>query len=593
MSCRSQFCLTLIASLCLPQLASAGFNIYTVGGDAACQFAFIQDAIDAAAAHPGGDDIWIAMNRTYADQHLVVTDQDVNIQGGFTDCSDFTQDTALTTIGGTQGHSVIEIEGTSHVYINNLEIAGASMDGDHRGGGIYFGGEGSLILQTTWVHNNQAGYGGGIDMNPTASSSLTLLSSTTISGNTALKAGGGIRIEGPTTLNVATAQGELPLYIEANAALGQSDIGYGGGLEVLGPAVANIGSASIDQNTAPYGAGIAAIGTNQGPPEVNLFTSDLATPVSVHDNTASGTGGGVFLKPFGEFFAQLCAQDFVLSGNSAANGAALYEDVEGGGGGDAFAFLNGICPAPPNAVPCAAGTECNQINDNHTSAGATLVVQSGAALYANHFASRLNDGGELILHVADTHSSGSDYVHLHNCLLANNSIGGSLVQGFGSAAGSQIIVDTCTLAGNTFTSFPTIPVISADENFLEVTNSIVYDSVQPPLFFSGPIDDLTTRYVLANDVTHFNGDVGIIQGAPSFVDAASLDYHLTTNSLGVDFAPAIDGVDLDGNPRTVDLSGVPNGDGPLDLGAYEIQAAAPPPVCSAADTIFCNGFELQ
>ncbi len=589
---RPKFYIALIASVCLPQIAFAGFNIYTVGGDASCQFSSIQDAIDAAAAHPGGDDVWIAMNGIYTDQQLVVTDQDVNIQGGFTDCSDFDQDTALTTIGGTSGHSVIEIEGTSHVYINNLEIAGATMDGNHRGGGIYFGGEGSLILQTTWVHNNEAGYGGGIDMNPTAASTLTLLSSTTISGNRALTAGGGIRIEGLTTLNVATAPGELPLYIEANTARGDNDVGYGGGIEVLGPAVANIGSASIDQNTSPYGAGIAAIGTDRGPPEVNLFTSDPGAPVSVHDNAASGTGGGVFLKPFGPFFAQLCAQDFVLSGNTAANGAALYEDVEGDGQGDAFAFFNGICSPPPNAVPCATGTECNQINDNHATAGAVMLVQSGAALYANHFAARINDGGQLILHIADTHSSSGDYVHLHNCLLADNAVGGSLVQGFGSAAGSQIIVDTCTVAGNTFSSDPTIPVISADENFLELTNSIVYDPVRRPLFFSGVLGDLTTRYVLANDVTYFNGDIGIIQGAPSFVDAGSLNYHLTAGSLGVDFAPAIDGVDLDGNPRTVDLSGVPNGDGPLDLGAYEVQAGAPPDACTADDTIFCNGFDV-
>ncbi len=582
--------LMLAISLLVPHVALA-YNIYTVGGDAACQFAFIQDAIDAAAANPGEDYVWIASNRTYADQHIVVTDQDVDIEGGFTDCNAFDPGTNQTTISGTSGHSVFEIEGASHVYLGNLEITGAVMDTSHSGGGIYFGGQGGLTLKTTWVHNNQSGYGGGIDMSPSAASTFNLLAGTTISGNTALVSGGGIRIEGPTVLNVITVAGEPQVYIAVNGALGQGDIGYGGGVEVLGPAIANIGSASIDVNTAPYGAGIAALGTDQGPPEVNLFTSDPATPVSVHDNVASGTGGGVFLKPYGQYFAQLCAQDFVLSGNSAANGAALYADVEGDGGGNAFAFFNGVCNPPPGAVACAAGTECNEINDNHATSlteGAVMLVQSGAALYANHFAARINNGTDLIQFVADTQSSSGDYVQLHNCLLADNTVSDSLVLSSGIAAGSQIIIDTCTLAGNTYTdqTFPgPPPVIFADVNFLEITNSIVYDAVQLPLQFTGPPEDFTAQYVLTNDASHFEGGVGVIQGAPTFVDAASLNYHLMRNSLGVDFAPALGGVDLDGNPRSVDLIDIPNVFGPADLGAYEIQTQI------VTDLIFVDGFD--
>ena len=70
------------AAFCAAPSAFA-FNVYTVGGDASCGFAFIQDAIDAAAGNPGEDYVFIAMNREYGDQHLVVTDQDVDIIGGF------------------------------------------------------------------------------------------------------------------------------------------------------------------------------------------------------------------------------------------------------------------------------------------------------------------------------------------------------------------------------------------------------------------------------------------------------------------------------------------------------------------------------
>ena len=81
---------------------------------------------------------------------------------------------------------------------------------------------------------------------------------------------------------------------------------------------------------------------------------------------------------------------------------------------------------------------------------------------------------------------------------------------------------------------------------------------------------------------------GIIEGAPSFVDAANGDCHLQHALLGVDGAPddvAADiARDLDGAPRVVDLPGAPNEFGPLDPGAYEIQ-----PACARGDTIFCDG----
>ena len=149
----------LVAGLCLPHLALA-FNVYSVGGDGACGYAFIQDAIDAAAANPGEDYVFIASNRGYADQHLVVTDQDVDIVGGFPDCTQLGDPgLAQTTIGGTSGHSVFEIDGNSHVYLSNLVITGAVMDDSHHGGGIYFGGAGGLTVRYSWVFLNQAGYG--------------------------------------------------------------------------------------------------------------------------------------------------------------------------------------------------------------------------------------------------------------------------------------------------------------------------------------------------------------------------------------------------------------------------------------------------
>ena len=106
-------------------------------------------------------------------------------------------------------------------------------------------------------------------------------------------------------------------------------------------------------------------------------------------------------------------------------------------------------------------------------------------------------------------------------------------------------------------------------------------------------DSTSAAHVLTNDRSTLPDTAYIQQGEPSFVDAANGDYHLLSTSLGVDDAPVEDvsiatHLDLDRNPRVVDLPSLPNNFGPMDLGAYELQSAPP---CIASDTIFCNGFE--
>jgi hypothetical protein len=65
---------------------------------------------------------------------------------------------------------------------------------------------------------------------------------------------------------------------------------------------------------------------------------------------------------------------------------------------------------------------------------------------------------------------------------------------------------------------------------------------------------------------------GILNADPRFVAPANGDYHLLPFSPAVDYSPAQPGTDLDGFPRTVDLSSSLNRFGPLDLGAYEVRS---------------------
>ena len=83
----------------------------------------------------------------------------------------------------------------------------------------------------------------------------------------------------------------------------------------------------------------------------------------------------------------------------------------------------------------------------------------------------------------------------------------------------------------------------------------------------------------------------VVYGKPLFVDAPNGNYRQRLASPGIDFAQGFtaDDFDLDGLPRDVDMTGVPDLFGPRDLGAYERQAQ--PFDCGAADSVFCDGYD--
>ena len=122
-------------------------------------------------------------------------------------------------------------------------------------------------------------------------------------------------------------------------------------------------------------------------------------------------------------------------------------------------------------------------------------------------------------------------------------------------------------------------------NSLSLTNSIIDEPGTLTLSTPDTID-LTADNLVTNDGTTLPAKPSIVLGEPQYVDLANHDYHLMPTSLGVDFAPAAGGVDLDGRARDIDLPVKPDFLGPRDLGAYEVQ-----PSCGVNDTIFCNGFD--
>ncbi|MGD9634840.1 MAG: choice-of-anchor Q domain-containing protein [Pirellulales bacterium] len=200
------------------------------------------------------------------------------------------------------------------IYSNtgDLAIAGSTISGNRAliGGGIY-GRNGELSVQFSTLSENTAtaGNGGGIYSNRDR---LTLLGSS-ITGNEAL---------GPTAAmgrggGVWHAPNFAATSTIADNVIGENSAQmYGGGLyfrptqETAASALLAVTNLTITGNKATRGGGIAAGFGTQG---ANLGTL-IVNGGSIQDNTASSTGGGIYMR-----IGNLTVNGTTIAGNSAGN----------------------------------------------------------------------------------------------------------------------------------------------------------------------------------------------------------------------------------------------------------------------------------
>ncbi len=441
----------------------------------------IQSAINAVNCP--GSKIFITGERSYTNQHLVISGQSLSLIGSASACGVANANGGISTAptaplrtltgSSTLGASVISIIGNSTVTLQYLDITGGNLGSSGKGGGVFFFGSGALTLDTTTVDANQADSGGGISMNSPSSSALTLtlLKNSLVTNNIATTSGGGILLEGNSQLIAISDQ----TLIGSNQALG----GYGGGIHIIGPARADIGSAGhdgtgvISNNSAVYGGGIAARATQNNAQDaiVQLFTSNAEHPVDVQNNQASAIGGAIYLQPFqdatGSFSdARFCAYNFRIDDNTAADGAAIYSDVTSASGQadrGSSTYMNVPSQNPPlcgtatpatfGAVACAADAPCNALADNRAeqmdttpTGGATIFVHAGL-FNGESISPQHNRGGELIHAVGN--ASAYPIAAVSSCLISSNSFTGDLIV----AEYANVALQNCTIAGNTFLAF--------------------------------------------------------------------------------------------------------------------------------------------
>jgi hypothetical protein len=618
---------TLDAFAC-PQFLGHPYVPRSAVGDtashASCNYNTIQDAIDGAVGDPACPDrIYITGDHLYTSGfcdpshigscQLSIAGKSVELIGAKDDsCADVpanaceivhncpAEPTGIVALNGEDSTRVLTVTGTSNVTLRNVTITHGYSSGD--GGGISFDGAGSLALYNSYVDFSTASSGGGINVNGSgAGATLTLGSNVQILGNTANGSGGGVRITGATYMLAVAPQ--IGLY--DNHAL----TAYGGGLQIVGPAQADIGSSGLGGgvvflNDAAYGGGIAVNTIDDSHRSVlRLFTTDPAKPVRISNNSASHTGGGIFLKPLVSSTAYtpsfLCAWDFRIDNNVAQEGSAIYSDedhstlngdTEGG-----TVLLNGAgCTDPEpisalGAVPCTPSLNCNVIDDNvaadidaNPTDGSAILMQSRSTLSAPRLILRDNQGGHVIRTLETV-------AYLFDCLIVKNTVSSELIlfenEGGNPETPGYEQIKNCTLSNNSVGGSHVI----ASAHELILSASIIYQAVVPTLSYSGTAGDLEVDHILSNDTSTLPATPDIIQGSPEYQDVAAGDYHLKSTSLGIDFAPSGDGVDLDGKQRAVDLPSIANFDGARDLGAYELQNLFYE--CGAGDSVFCDGFD--
>jgi len=594
-----------------------------VASDSNCTDNDIQSAIDAIAQSTTQCPATINVTRehTYTAQHLTISNTGKTIrivgQGDGVGCTTgqsiciggpcYTSPQVTISGSGHSGDSVLHIDGNNNVTLQYLTVSFGSLASDQGGGGIYFNGSGSLTLDTSVVSFNTAGFGGGIDfIGSGGNASLTLLPNTLILSNTALVDGGGVRMEGSARLFALQDQTLIAFNHAAN--------GHGGGLDVIAPARADVGSSGynglgvIYDNDAAYGGGVSVNdGGNNGQTDATarFFSTNALKLVQIASNSATVAGGAMYLKPFLNAFpgsvettANACLFDFRIDDNNAPDGGAIYLDYDPSVGQDLGSNLliypsaldnqpydcGPESPAALGAVACASGTECNEISantaqDNANQPSGAIVTIQRSTFNAQRLIMRNNTAVNAInANLTPNYYGGALFVS--NCLVAANHTQDELV-GVHDAESASVGLYDCTVAGNTIDNgyvFASNSDFVLKRSIIDQPGHLAYDHID---------GTLTAQYVLANDTTGLGSSM-LQQGEPQFVDAANGDYHLMPTSLGVDFAPAAGGVDLDGKPRDIDLIQAANDYGPRDIGAYERQSSFN---CGAGDTLFCNGFE--
>ena len=515
-----------------------------------CTVSSIQAAINRANGFGGynlilvTDDVADGVYHENLNLSGLRNDLSLEIVGGYDNCADL-QPTAsgkASIYGGGRNAPVMNISGRV-----DLKMRGFWMEGGTDG--IRWTGGGHVELAETTLNNN-GNYGFHLQ-GSTDSARLTL------SGGVAIRnhAVDGISVHDRAFLKVRGDRHQI-----ASNGIGVQSFGSGSfDIGATGPVFVG----NRDGGVKISGDAIAGTAASY------LFSTEPGNPLVISGNDRQALFVLAHIQP-----RTLCLRNVGLAGNPStalrSTGHAAHIELNGAG-----------CQFPPEAaVACTgtAGTFCNTISGATNSTTTLIRASEGGSIDLHRVVIRNNRATSLLsTNLGAGNDPRASSITLTNAVVRANEVWDNL---FEALHGGIVDIWDSTVFGNTG-GFP-VSFVGINPGLLQATNVII-DQPQFLMDFQGAASTARLTRLLAENTIGANGlpqdDIRI--GRPIYADEHG---RLAPQSLGIDYAPAGGGVDLDGNPRDLDTQGIPNINGPRDLGAFEVQAAS-------IDRIFAHGFD--
>lgn len=574
-----------IAGLMSSAHAQVMLDITTVGADAACDYRTdelpnaLQSAIDGLPVTPEAGIIKVIQLANTGNfdisTPIVVSDRDVQIIGGFSDCADTTPSgTTVIDAQSLYNGPVMRVFANSRqpsVLLRGLSLTGGNNDNFTGGGGLDING-GDVRLLASAINGNHAAQGGGIFIRGQYfAGRLEMDDHAVVSNNTADSFGGGIyctgELEGASLLLNSSSQ------VVSNAADSS-----GGGIAVVSgcEAIVNSGGSGIaatlnnvTYNTAANDGGGIYVESSAG--HVSRFRIgdgllDSDPLPTIRYNQAGSFGGGIY-----------------LSGNSEVtiNSALIGSNVAAAGGG---IFASGQLLIARATDHCDGSSECIRFISNRAES-----YGSGSALFASGSNASVSVDGarffdnESVLSSEDSTVYGSTVLSYEGAVAIQNSVfsGNSALSVFNARyAGGVIRLFADTIADNTLV---TAVIDIAPGGSTQLGHNIIQAEGGIPVLNR---ESGNTNVALDCNLLHEEASVAAeIDAAshtltgknPGFVDAVGNNYHIVESlafaAVDACAAPILtfDGSerDYERNQRPVDAN-IPDLAGSYDVGAYEL-----------------------
>ena len=517
-----------------------------VGPGRPCTVATVQAAIERANGFGGHnlilvtDDVPDAVHHENLNLRSLSQNLTLELVGGYNNCAEL-QPTAFgkaSLYGGDRSAPVMNIEGGV-----NLKLRGFWMEGGTTG--IYWDGHGRVELRDTTVNNNDYN---GIQAQKSSiyTPQLEVLGGVHVTNNlhdgiylrgASLKVrGDGNRIRANKWSGVVATAGAW------------FDIG------ATGPVISDNRQMGVH------------LSLQDGAPDSLIFSTSINALDIADNNTSASSSYSAILTS-----GRLCLRNVMIRGN---NGSAI--DARGP---DALVEFNGSSCSFPAEADIACNANCGVIARNRAPSSPVIDVTNGARVDLHRVRLINNEGYSLLsTNFATTPGAAPASITTTNSVAIGNVLRDNIVE---ALRGSVVDIWDSTITENAG-GFQ-VSLVGVNPTLLQLTNTIV-DQPQTLLDLVGFRATANLQRVLArNERGAEDVPRTMLIGQPTFANSSA---ELNPRSLGVDFAPAGGGVDIDGRPRDVDTLGVPNTHGPRDLGAYEVQTPS-------IDHLFRSGFERE